>query len=787
MFSICFATVASGAGVSALNTSTHRVINRQAATVSLRLDRYLRDSLGFRTGLPTVLRGSNGESLSVQGWIAEGGVREDDWLRFLRHFHDPLRPWDIAGLDVVVSRHDSSVRWMQEPNQGDFDTGGFWSWRDARRLYYEALVEPNPDRREALWADMFRALGQVMHLVVDASVPEHTRNDMHPLGGLTATSSYEYWVSDQHPTPALEDMFVARFLSAPIGFVPTILQLPPPPGEPIADVPVSRLIDADIYDGTNPRATASAVDPRMPVPAGLAEIANANFYSENTLSGGYPSPTDEGLVRVNLAAQSGRVRRYWSRPAGTGLLPANPLRAECASEAYGTAPPPYPCMDGVVWNQVAAHMLPRAVGYASGVLDYFFRGAMSVTGVEWTPLGVTISVRNDGSEEMEGTLEVFARHQPGSPAERRTRLAGLAGGAPVLLGSGEQRTFALPVSADAVPSAANVLVFKGRLGLEAESVAGQVFTVPYVEVRQTSYDADLAPSCARLPPSQLLPPYPRGVTVTILAESRRCEWRVTNHRVSGTLETNTWTDPATGFREPVIERIEAVWVGGDAPGPAPLMLDGLGVGSAWQREGTEPDPVTFAIADPADRSRSYLYLLVSYIQGRQVEAHQAIFTWPVSSHGKLIVLDNRMSSAPQYLVTSGRAVSGLVAYNWQIDGDMRRPLFEPVSHGGAMVPTDETTERRFGGTRVFREGRRVNAESYSNNAIDVFEVPATEDAAFARYAAIEPLVSPHPNGPVYVPAAEVRRLYQPMEREFMRAFVSADPEPYVVRLAAAND
>ena len=122
-----------------------------------------------------------------------------------------------APIRFVVDRHDSSVRWMQEPNQGDLDTGGFWSWRDARRLYYQALVEPNANYREALWANLFRALGQIMHLVVDASVPEHTRNDMHPLGGLTPTSSYEYWVSGQHPTPPLEAAFVARFLSAPIG------------------------------------------------------------------------------------------------------------------------------------------------------------------------------------------------------------------------------------------------------------------------------------------------------------------------------------------------------------------------------------------------------------------------------------------------------------------------------------------------------------------------------------------------------------------------------------------
>ena len=284
----------------------------------------------------------------------------------------------------------------------------------------------------------------------------------------------------------------------------------------------------------------------------------------------------------------------------------------------------------------------------------------------------------------------------------------------------------------------------------------------------------------------MLPPYQSGVTVTIRSESIRCEWRVVNHRVSGTFETNTWTDPATGLREPVIERIEAEWMGGDARGPAPLTVDGRSVGSAWQRAGAEPDPVTFAIADPVDL-KPVVSSPVTYVQGGQVEAQMAIFTRPVSSHGKQIVLDNLTPSAPQYLVTSARVASGLVAHNWQIDGEMRRPLFEAVSHGGLPVPTDGTTERRFGGSRVFREGRRVSAEDYSDTVIDHFEMFASGDAAFAQYAAIEPLMGPHPDGPVYVPVAEVRRLYQPMERDFLRAFVTTDPQPYVITLEAQSD
>jgi len=769
----------------ALNTPSHALINEVAAQNNQRFHELLRRSLGFPDGSSTVLR-ANGESLRIREWIRLGGMREDDFLRFLRHFHDPLKPWDAAGLNVGVDRYDSSIRWMQEPNQGGLDTGGFWSWRDARRLYYQALVESNANYRQVLWADLFRALGQIMHLVVDASVPEHTRNDPHPFGGLTSTSSYEYWVSGQHATPESTAPFVARFLSAPIGFDAGILRLPAPSGEHIARVPVARLIDADRYDGSNPGVTANPADPRAPVSAGIAEIANANFYSENTFPGGYPSPTDQGLIRVNLDTPLGRVRRYLSRPAGLGLLPANPLRAECASDAYGGEPTPYPCMDGVVWNQVAAHMLPRAVGYASGVLDYFFRGAISVTRVEWAPSGITLRVRNDSDEDMEGTFEVFARHQPGSAAERRTRLAVLEDGAPILLGPGEEWWFDLAVPSDVVPSAAHVLVFKGRLGLEEDAVVSQVFTVPYVEVRQTSYVADLVPSCERRPPFAVPPPYSSGVTLTVYSESMRCEWRVVNHRVSGALETNTWTDPATGRREPIIDRIEAEWMGGDVQGPAPLTLDGISVGSVWQRIGDEPDPAAFEVIDPADRGRSYLFLTVTYVNGAQVVAHQAIFTSPGSSHGKQVVLDNRNPSSRQYLVVSTRSASGLVAYNWDTTGQMPRPLFEPVSHGGVPAPTDQHMERRFG-SRTFREGLTISEESYSDHAIDDFEVFGDWDAAFARYSAIEPLVSPHPDGPVYLPVAEVRRAYQPMEREFLRAFVTADPQPYVVTLEAQSD
>lgn len=102
-------------------------------------------------------------------------------------------PGETAGLTTLL-RFDSSVHWMQRADQA-------WSWQNARDRYYAALVSTvtsaaSQGQRVKAFADTFRALGQVMHLVVDASVPEHTRNDIHPLGPLYG--SYEYWVEAQH-------------------------------------------------------------------------------------------------------------------------------------------------------------------------------------------------------------------------------------------------------------------------------------------------------------------------------------------------------------------------------------------------------------------------------------------------------------------------------------------------------------------------------------------------------------------------------------------------------------
>ena len=146
---------------------THDAITRNAATVST-LDEVLRARLGLGNGLGTAIRGQ-----VLTAWLGQGGRREDDVLRFLNHFHNPLADWSAAGLLGSVGQ--SSILWGQNT------TLSGWSWQDVRNTYFEALTRSVRSDRETSLARAFEGLGRQAHLVQDAASPAHTRNDPHAL------------------------------------------------------------------------------------------------------------------------------------------------------------------------------------------------------------------------------------------------------------------------------------------------------------------------------------------------------------------------------------------------------------------------------------------------------------------------------------------------------------------------------------------------------------------------------------------------------------------------------
>src|SRR3989441_2960111 len=218
----------------AFETSTHAAINQGAARAST-LDGVLKDELGFLSGLITPLI----DRRTPIDWIGLGGLAEDHYLgseilgsltRSVNHFHQPLRSWNNAGF---LRTSEASVRGAQTPPQSP---GGRAWGLDARAAFHRALPTANLGERQQAFADAFRSLGQVMHLVADmASVP-HTRDDSHLLG-----DGFERFMGDRRNA----------------GLIGGVARPPPGPGpaatgEAVARGPNARPRGSHRHAGTHP-------------------------------------------------------------------------------------------------------------------------------------------------------------------------------------------------------------------------------------------------------------------------------------------------------------------------------------------------------------------------------------------------------------------------------------------------------------------------------------------------------------------------------------------------------
>ncbi|MEW6053484.1 MAG: hypothetical protein AB1552_06815 [Nitrospirota bacterium] len=362
----------------ALEKPTHEALNEKVAALS-GVNDYLRQQVGFPKGLGTSI-----DNKKVIEWLKRGGKKEDEpmYTRSFNHFHNPLKLWDKAGLKGTSK---SAVIWAQD--QGSFGSlfGGNYSWEAVREYYYTALtgrdlnqnvVAPTQAEKEKYFGKAFQGIGQLMHLVQDMSVPAHTRDDAHVVG-------YHYEIAVDKLRLADDQKFLYA-LDNPLSFAPSILTLTP---NPLAPIPIAKIFDTDQYNGSSPNATASSS-------IGLSEYTNANFVSEGLISANfqdfpYPRIQDTTIIGKSFASPSGtNIRQYYTKDccgetnSGKGYLLAvvdyldywrqkNPL--------LSAGLPRIPVLDDKVYNDYAALLIPRAVGYSAGLLNYFFRGNIEIT------------------------------------------------------------------------------------------------------------------------------------------------------------------------------------------------------------------------------------------------------------------------------------------------------------------------------------------------------------------------------------------------------------------------
>lgn len=218
-----------------------------------------------------------------------------------------------------------------------------------------------------------------MHLISDKAVPAHVRDDAHPEVMLVdygfPISHYEVWtkkhVNELNYNGVAPDKSIFSY---------PVLE------EYQQYSPIALLWDTDKYDTTNPEIT---LDPVI----GLAEYTNANFFSEGTVFEKYPHPTNDSNIEEITRSipdpfdQGNEVaRKYWLKKAieninsyllsGVGYLYfyVDSYHPDLNYKDFERLAP----MDERVFKDYANLLVPRAVGYSTALLDYFFRGKIEI-------------------------------------------------------------------------------------------------------------------------------------------------------------------------------------------------------------------------------------------------------------------------------------------------------------------------------------------------------------------------------------------------------------------------
>ena len=157
-------------------------------------------------------------SASQKELMKLGSREEDEETRWLQHFYDPIYN---RGLMTLGKEWENSKSWSQNTLAQASEDG---VWKDSTYGSIFSLFSSDSDFSweraiyEYAWGDKNRAilaLGHVLHLLEDASVPDHTRNDPHPhiteLFSISNASPYEVWTKKFTP-----DNLALRINESPI-------------------------------------------------------------------------------------------------------------------------------------------------------------------------------------------------------------------------------------------------------------------------------------------------------------------------------------------------------------------------------------------------------------------------------------------------------------------------------------------------------------------------------------------------------------------------------------------
>jgi hypothetical protein len=475
------------AGVStslpAYEVKTHEDISEQAVLQSGLKD--FLPAIGLKTTNDTLV--DINVNKTIAEWIIQGANDEDDTIstnfaRYRNHFFDPQHGG--AGYSFGALTGEPSADWGLEDTR-TFITQSY-SLRNARQYFYDALTLPSKDSREMWMARTFYTLGHVIHLIQDAAQPQHTRNDSHGGFGVGPRSRYELYTDDGDIRRTLPFSDSHYNFSNPVHFESARLFWATGDGRGIAEFSSLNFVTA----GTNFDTDRYAF-PRRTETTTNDENANELLQSIGKPIPAQCQPPNPPCVMTFYASDvNDRYRLAASRVnprTSTASIFDQDLEARNLPRTFS--------LNRFNFDEAHKFLIPRAVAYSAGLIDYFFRGRLEAEDIEFTDTGIRLRVKNAidtqatpawanerlyaiNSAGAHGTFVVAFEYKDASGTMRYgvsspvTAKTAAEGGGDLAPGQVSSSVYDFNLSLhDGVHDIKYRLVFRGKLGQEEDAVA----------------------------------------------------------------------------------------------------------------------------------------------------------------------------------------------------------------------------------------------------------------------------------------------------------------------------
>lgn len=338
---------------------------------------------------------TTGENWDLYALVQVGSWEEDEGVRSLNHFFNPVTNAPL--VSSIVSTY-TSPDWALAPvnsisNPAFSQTNSF---EDARNYEWLALTAPSPSIRFENLGLMYQSLGQVIHHLEDMAQPQHARDEAHcnvtwgcelpgAVFGLYHPSAYEEYmlgctVNPGGNCPSLSGNYAAVFdqnnpntylFFQPRDFWTTSAQGNGGfPGLGLAEYTNAGFVGAR----TNFKGTPTALQPAsadLPLPDGSGAALSPQPLTSTSLFGGtFP-------ITATMTFISTPVTDPYANT--TTVNPMTSAYSIYTFDLLGLSFPPVFTLNQFTYGSAGSFLIPKAVDYSAGLLNFFFRGQIGVS------------------------------------------------------------------------------------------------------------------------------------------------------------------------------------------------------------------------------------------------------------------------------------------------------------------------------------------------------------------------------------------------------------------------